>query len=49
MSSTAMSNPEQAPLEQRRRRAVRTAIIAALVAVAFYVGFILFMRWTHNR
>ncbi|HVA56121.1 MAG TPA: hypothetical protein VNI53_10070 [Gammaproteobacteria bacterium] len=43
-----MSKTEQGPLEQRRRRAVHTAIIAALVAVAFYVGFIVFMHWTHQ-
>ena len=43
-----MSKPEQDLLEQRRQRAIRTAILAALVAVAFYVGFIVFMRWTHH-
>lgn len=48
MASAIMSKPEQGPLKQRRRRAVRTAILAAVVAVAFYVGIIVFMRWTHH-
>ncbi|HVC37999.1 MAG TPA: hypothetical protein VNF46_06305 [Gammaproteobacteria bacterium] len=43
-----MNKSERDPLEQRRRRAVRTAIIAALVAIGFYVGFFVFMRWTHH-
>ncbi|HVC28694.1 MAG TPA: hypothetical protein VNF48_04020 [Gammaproteobacteria bacterium] len=42
-----MSKHEQGPLQQRRR-ALRTAILAAVVAVAFYVGFILFVHWSHQ-
>lgn len=38
----------QNPLEQRQRRAMRTAVIAALVALAFYVGFFFFMHWKHR-
>ncbi|MGH8307738.1 MAG: hypothetical protein ACRER0_05625 [Gammaproteobacteria bacterium] len=43
-----MSVPEKDSLKQRRRRAVRTAIIAALVAMAFYIGFFLFMHYAHR-
>ncbi len=42
-----MGKPVQDPSEQRQRRAMRTAIIAALVALTFYVGFFLFMHWKH--
>lgn len=49
MQPTAVSEPEQIPPESRRHRAaVRTAIIAALVAMGFYVGFFLFMHWARK-
>ncbi len=48
MQSAFMNKPEWDPLAQRQRRAVRTAIVAAVVALGFYVGFFVFMRWTHH-
>ena len=42
-----MNTQEPDPTKQRRRALV-TAIVAGLLAVAFYVGFILFVHWTHQ-
>ncbi|MDE2196649.1 MAG: hypothetical protein KGJ56_05625 [Gammaproteobacteria bacterium] len=42
-----MTIPERETLPQRRRRALRTAVIVALVALAFYVGFFFVMHWKH--
>ena len=41
-----MTVPERETLPQRRR-ALRTAVIVALVALAFYVGFFFVMHWKH--
>lgn len=30
-----------------RRRAIRTAVLLAIVAVAFYVGIFLLVKWRH--
>lgn len=48
MQSALMNKPGWDPLEQRQRRAVRTAIVTALVALGFYMGFFVFMRWIHH-
>jgi predicted secreted protein len=44
-----VDEPAQIPPDPRQQRAaVRTAIIAALVALGFYVGFFLYMHWTRK-
>ena len=35
-------------MKQARRRARITATLAALVAVGFYVAFMIFTHWTHK-
>jgi hypothetical protein len=42
-----MSKLEPDPTKQHRR-ALATAMVAGLLAVAFYVGFILFVHWTRQ-
>lgn len=49
MLPIAVTEPEGTPPSPRRQRAaVRTAIIAALVALGFYVGFFLFMHYARQ-
>ncbi|HKS94325.1 MAG TPA: hypothetical protein VJS16_06655 [Gammaproteobacteria bacterium] len=44
-----MGAPEPTSPEARRQRAaMRTAIIVALVAIGFYVGFFLFMHYARR-
>ncbi|MGH8362406.1 MAG: hypothetical protein ACRESQ_03520 [Gammaproteobacteria bacterium] len=44
-----MGTSEHTPPQARRQRAaMRTAIIVALVAIGFYVGFFLFMHYVRR-
>ena len=38
---------DDATLAKSRRRALRTVVILALVALAFYVGIFLIVGWRH--
>lgn len=38
---------DEAMLVKNRRRALRTAALLAVVAVAFYVAIFLIVRWRH--
>lgn len=38
---------EDAALAKNRRRALRTVLLLALVALAFYVGIFLIVSWRH--
>ena len=38
---------DDATLAKKRRRALRTVVILALVALAFYVGIFLIVGWRH--
>ena len=40
------SKDETAPAA-KRRRAIRTAALLAIVALAFYVGIFLLVKWRH--
>ena len=48
MPATIMGEEHRDPMKQARRRAKITAAVAALVAVGFYVAFMIFSHWTHK-
>ncbi len=48
MPTTVMGGDQRDPMQQARRRAVVTAVVAALLAVGFYVAYMLFMHFTHQ-
>jgi len=43
----AVAEMDDATLAKRRRRAMRTVVLLALVAMAFYVGIFFIVSWRH--
>lgn len=47
MTAAVAGTKDDAALAKNRRRALRTVVILALVALAFYVGIFLIVGWRH--